>query len=122
MGPAGFSHSETPGSKRVCRSPGLIAACRVLHRLPVPRHPPCALTIFLDGFDILLIPLRYHTGRARRPGRSDAIFCKKIFGNHAMRLSGCPGAEPWGPETAPSRARETFDTEAEPTGQAVRLS
>ena len=48
-GPGGFSHSETPGSKRVCRSPGTIAACRVLLRLPVPRHPPCALTIFLDG-------------------------------------------------------------------------
>ena len=49
VGPGGFSHSETPGSKRVCRSPGTIAACRVLLRLPVPRHPPCALTIFLDG-------------------------------------------------------------------------
>ena len=28
---------------RICRSPWLIAACRVLHRLPVPRHSPCAL-------------------------------------------------------------------------------
>jgi hypothetical protein len=36
---AGFPHSEIPGSKRVCRSPGLIAAYRVLHRLRVPRHP-----------------------------------------------------------------------------------
>ena len=35
-------HSETPGSKRVCRSPGLIAACRVLRRLMMPRHPSCA--------------------------------------------------------------------------------
>ncbi len=32
----GFAHSETPGSKDVCSSPGIIAACRVLHRLPVP--------------------------------------------------------------------------------------
>ena len=39
----GLPHSETPGSERVCRSPGLIAACRVLRRLPVPRHPSCAL-------------------------------------------------------------------------------
>jgi hypothetical protein len=37
-------HSEIPGSKRACRSPRLIAACRVLHRLPSPRHPSCALT------------------------------------------------------------------------------
>jgi hypothetical protein len=28
----------------VCRSPKLIAACRVLHRLFLPRHPPCALS------------------------------------------------------------------------------
>ena len=37
-------HSEIPGSKRACRSPRLIAACRVLHRLLSPRHPSCALT------------------------------------------------------------------------------
>ncbi len=35
-----------PRSKDVCSSPGIIAACRVLHRLPVPRHPPCARGIF----------------------------------------------------------------------------
>src|SRR5690606_19116089 len=40
-------HSETRGSIRICRSPRLIAACRVLHRLREPRHPPCALSYFL---------------------------------------------------------------------------
>ena len=39
----GFPHSEIHGSKLICSSPWLIAACRVLHRLPVPRHSPCAL-------------------------------------------------------------------------------
>ena len=47
MTPGGFSHSEICGSKAVCASPQLIAACHVLHRLPVPRHPPYALKIFL---------------------------------------------------------------------------
>ena len=42
----GFSHSGTPGSKAVCASPGTIAACRALRRLPAPRHPPCARVIF----------------------------------------------------------------------------
>jgi hypothetical protein len=42
--PAGFSHSEICGSKVICTSPQLIAAYHVLHRLTVPRHPPCALT------------------------------------------------------------------------------
>ena len=40
---AGFPHSEICGSMLICSSPQLIAACRVLLRLPVPRHSPCAL-------------------------------------------------------------------------------
>ena len=40
----GFPHSEIHGSKLVCSSPWLIAACHVLHRLLVPRHPPNALS------------------------------------------------------------------------------
>ena len=43
MTPWGFPHSEICGSKLVCSSPQLIAAYHVLHRLPVPRHSPCAL-------------------------------------------------------------------------------
>ena len=46
---AGFPHSEICGSMAICASPQLIAACRVLLRLPVPRHSPCAL-ISLDFF------------------------------------------------------------------------
>ena len=41
---AGLPHSETPGSKAACASPGTIAACRVLPRLPPPRHPARART------------------------------------------------------------------------------
>ena len=41
--PWGFPHSEIHGSKLICSSPWLIAACRVLHRLLMPRHSPCAL-------------------------------------------------------------------------------
>src|SRR5215467_13072155 len=40
----GFPHSEIPGSKIVCISPGLIAAYRVLHRLLAPRHSPYTLS------------------------------------------------------------------------------
>ena len=42
--PRGFPHSEIPGSKPTCGSPRLIAACHVLLRLLLPRHPPCALS------------------------------------------------------------------------------
>ena len=41
---SGFPHSDIPGSKVVCTSPGLIAAYRVLHRLLVPRHSPYTLS------------------------------------------------------------------------------
>ena len=40
---AGFPHSEICGSKLMCSSPQLIAACHVLRRLLMPRHSPCAL-------------------------------------------------------------------------------
>src|ERR1700739_409131 len=39
----GLPHSEIPGSTIARISPGLVAACHVLHRLSVPRHPPDAL-------------------------------------------------------------------------------
>ncbi len=52
MTPAGLPHSEISGSKAVCASPKLIAACHVLHRFPEPRHPPCALSCLtsISGF------------------------------------------------------------------------
>ena len=40
----GLPHSEIPGSKLICSSPGLIAACHVLHRLLAPRHSPYTLS------------------------------------------------------------------------------
>ena len=39
----GFPHSDTCGSTLICSSPQLFAAYRVLLRLPMPRHSPCAL-------------------------------------------------------------------------------
>ena len=41
----GFPHSDISGSKVMCTYPELFAACHVLHRLSVPRHPPCALFV-----------------------------------------------------------------------------
>ena len=59
----GLPHSEIPGSKPACGSPRLIAACHVLLRLRLPRHPPCALSS-------LTIKLTRHTrppAALRRP-------------------------------------------------------
>ena len=43
MTPAGFPHSDTHGSLPAFGYPWLFADRCVLLRLPVPRHPPCAL-------------------------------------------------------------------------------
>ena len=51
-----FPHSEICGLTVVCTFPQLIAACHVLRRLLVPRHPPYAL-IYLTFISYLLNPL-----------------------------------------------------------------
>ena len=42
----GLPHSEISGSRVICTSPELVAACHVLLRLREPRHPPVALFFF----------------------------------------------------------------------------
>jgi hypothetical protein len=49
----GFPHSEISVSKVVCTSTKLIAAYHVLHRLPVPRHPPSALSNLIESLYLL---------------------------------------------------------------------
>ena len=51
---AGFPHSDISGSMAICASPKLFAACRVLHRLLVPRHPPYTLISLTCCFSSLL--------------------------------------------------------------------
>ena len=43
MTPAGFPHSDIHGSRFAFNSPWLFVDRYVLLRLPMPRHPPCAL-------------------------------------------------------------------------------
>ena len=52
---AGLPHSEISGSSLICSYPKLIAACRVLHRLLMPRHSPCALFSLTYSWFSLLI-------------------------------------------------------------------
>ena len=47
---SGFPHSDISGSMDICSSPKLFAAYHVLHRLLVPRHPPCALSCLTFQF------------------------------------------------------------------------
>jgi len=59
----GLPHSEISGSPGARPSPELFAACHVLHRLSVPRHPPDALLVLAHA---------QPQGRAARGQMSDA--------------------------------------------------
>src|SRR6266481_492745 len=75
----GFPHSEIPGSKPACGSPRLIAACHVLHRLLLPRHPPCALSSLTTKF----------TQHTRRSSQLSAISLQlKTNSNTPLKLYG----------------------------------
>src|SRR5579884_1151005 len=52
----------------VSSSPGLIAAAHVLHRLSVPRHPPCALVLLIRRTPELDVAMEFSRClRAPRP-------------------------------------------------------
>ena len=85
MTPRGFPHSGTRGSTGVCPSPRIIAACRALRRLPVPRHPPCALNIFFSYLGALPRP----RDLLRRAPEGARVMMLHV--SRAMQMSRCRG-------------------------------
>src|SRR3954465_1272971 len=54
--------------RMVSFSPGLIAAAHVLHRLSVPRHPPCALVLLIRRTPVIDVAMEFsRCTRARAP-------------------------------------------------------
>jgi hypothetical protein len=89
--PARFPHSDIPGSKSACDSPRLNAACHVLHRLLVPRHPPHALTSLAKKF----APDRQHPAqpsRFLRDKKGSINAQQKIAGLFSCQRTGRPSA------------------------------
>ena len=80
----GLPHSEIRGSKGARPSSRLIAACHVLLRLSVPRHPPDALTLTLD-----LSPTRRDMTSEREAGKCFS-HCAWRFGCR-FSVDGCRG-------------------------------
>jgi hypothetical protein len=105
----GLPHSETPGSPIARISPGLFAACHVLHRLSVPRHPPDALTS-------RLIASPSHQGETASPPRTGPNPVPTSVGTESPRKRG--------PIAAVSHEDTSSDTSAAssacsaPTGEA----
>src|SRR5262244_552284 len=84
MTPAGLPHSDISGSMRVCRSPELFAAYHVLHRLLVPRHPPCALSSLTEPSVLARrLPISFHMWLSKtRRGISPA--CRSAIAKIAL--------------------------------------
>jgi hypothetical protein len=55
---SGFPHSDISGSTLAYSSPKRFGVCPVLHRLLVPRHPPCALSNLTNISASRLLPFR----------------------------------------------------------------
>src|SRR6266567_6633933 len=87
--PSGFPIRKSPDQSLVADSPGLIAGSYVLHRLLVPRHPPCALTN-LANTDVMLAS----TVQFSRYGRSRLC--------HATNRGATAGPNRGGPAAVPS--------------------
>jgi hypothetical protein len=71
----GLPHSEIPGSPIARISPGLVAACHVLHRLSVPRHPPDALTSRFTPHPTAKITVRPEGSPDAGPGEPSGEQC-----------------------------------------------
>src|ERR1700726_1655812 len=70
--PSGFPIRKSPDRRLVADSPGLIAGSYVLHRLLVPRHPPCALNNLAttDDARVHYAVLKVRAAPAPRPPRA----------------------------------------------------
>ena len=72
IAPAGFPHSDIRGSRGICPSPRLFAACHVLLRLREPQASPmrpCRLSLVFLSFNGTL-SARLPSTRGRRRGRA----------------------------------------------------
>ena len=70
----GFPIRKSPDRSLVADSPGLIAGSYVLHRLLVPRHPPCALNNLAttDDARVHYAVLKIRAVPTPRPSRTPA--------------------------------------------------
>ena len=92
MTESGLPHSEISGSMRACRYPKLIAAYHVLHRLPMPRHPSCALSsLTTKKFKVAIHCKPVHFGRNRRELSRASLM--KHFGSRFVFLCNCQRAD-----------------------------
>src|SRR5438309_5482907 len=80
--------------RMVSSSPGLIAAAHVLHRLSVPRHPPCALVLLIrrtTGIDVAMEFSRSAPSRAPSPSQLNSVRSLDRRDRHLFQASQVAG-------------------------------
>ena len=83
--PSGFPIRKSPDQSLVADSPGLIAGSYVLHRLLVPRHPPCALTNLANTDVMLASTVQFSRYGRSRPCRAPAGAPQPVLTEGAQR-------------------------------------
>src|SRR3954453_9111165 len=91
--------------RSVGSSPRLIAASHVLHRLLVPRHPPCALNNLTNTLFVLdkTPPIHRRTGACAGHKRCSRPLCS------ARRPTGAPPRPPPPPPAHPPHGKRRAD-------------
>ena len=106
--PVGFPIRKSPGQSLFSGSPKLIAAYHVLHRLPLPRHPPYALSSltikkpYIDQCCFSYTPTdicncqRTKTGGGERDRTDDPLLARQVLSqlSYTPNLVGLGGLEP----------------------------
>ena len=83
----GFPIRKSSDQSSVDSSPRLIAASYVLHRLPVPRHPPCALKhLQHKNQKMSKIAHQIHTKKRHPPKGRRHTFCVLDARNHYPQI------------------------------------
>ena len=79
IAPGGLSHSDSRGSMAPCASPRIFAACRVLLRRRMPRHPPCALSRLIPSLQRLSSSPRMSSPAPRLPAGTPSSFFASLL-------------------------------------------
>ena len=75
-----FPHSDICGSRNICFSPQLFAACHVLLRRHVPRHPPLALcSLIFSRSRLKSQVVKFNSYSANFSSRIEVAFCNTFF-------------------------------------------
>ena len=79
VAPDGLSHSDPRESMASCASSRIFAACRVLRRRRMPRHPPCALSRLIPRSSDIALASHERLGPRLLDALARNCFASRLF-------------------------------------------